>query len=693
MRSKDEENEALQKNAAAGLSSPSLTNLRTLFTGSRPGSGASSPNRLSVNNKRASSLAPPGSPGDSPWMASGQWTPMRDMPLPPGARDISGTNSPASPNPQAHEFLLSPPVGFNDDAKSINTSRFSTLSYDSVAKGREDFALQKVDPAFTDASGVYLKAFEKKLEALGPKSSENLLCIEEHLIKSEKSFFNDYRAAKLGTAPNSRAPSIRAPSIDSRPGTPTGSYFPDHSANGSVDSMVDRNLLVDEFAMGADYVPPNGIKRFLLYRIADWPIYTILLAFGQIIAANSYQITLLIGEIGQTATELYIIATIYAVSSVCYWLLFRRVQSVYCLSIPFVFYGLAFFLIGMAPFASGDGRGWVQKTATGLYSVASASGALFFALNFGDEGGAQVKTWVLRACIVQGTQHIYISALWYWGSSLVKLSSEGVPSSKATVSNTAITSITLPIALLMWVVGVLLWKGLPDYYRSVPGKVPSFYKSIFRRKIILWFFIFVLIQNYWLSAPYGRNWRYLWTTQHAPVWAIALLVLVFFVIIWALLLIIFSRLSKSHSWILPVFAIGLGAPRWCQMLWATSAAGHTLPWAGGAVSSALLGRCLWLWLGVLDAIQGVGFGMILLQTMTRFHISFTLIAAQVLGSIATILGRLTAPNNTGPGSVFPNLALGASGLASPAFWICLFFQIAVCIGFALFFRKEQLSKP
>lgn len=85
--------------------------------------------------------------------------------------------------------------------------------------------------------------------------------------------------------------------------------------------------------------------------------------------------------------------------------------------------------------------------------------------------------------------------------------------------------------------------------------------------------------------------------------------------------------------------------------------------------------------------------MILLQTMTRFHISFTLIAAQVLGSIATILARVTAPDKTGPGSVFPNLALGVDGLGKAGFWLALVFQIIICVGFAAFFRKEQLSKP
>ena len=172
------------------------------------------------------------------------------------------------------------------------------------------------------------------------------------------------------------------------------------------------------------------------------------------------------------------------------------------------------------------------------------------------------------------------------------------------------------------------------------------------------------------------------------------MVVIFFVVIWAGVLYIFNILSKSHSWILPIFAIGLGAPRWCQMLWGVSGIGLYVPWAGSPVASALVGRGLWLWLGVLDAFQGVGFGMILLHTLTRFHISFTLIAAQVLGSIATICARGFAPDNIGPGPVFPNLGLDiASGLQNAWFWIALFAQLAINVLAFKFFRKEQLSKP
>jgi fumarate reductase subunit D len=48
-----------------------------------------------------------------------------------------------------------------------------------------------------------------------------------------------------------------------------------------------------------------------------------------------------------------------------------------------------------------------------------------------------------------------------------------------------VTAITTPIAVLLWAVGVILFLGLPDYYRQDPGQVPSFYTSVMRRKIVL----------------------------------------------------------------------------------------------------------------------------------------------------------------------------------------------------------------
>jgi hypothetical protein len=104
-------------------------------------------------------------------------------------------------------------------------------------------------------------------------------------------------------------------------------------------------------------------------------------------AANSYQITLLTGPQGQNPEKLYIVGVIFIVMSSVWWIMFRTLPSKFVLSAPFVVYGVAFLFVGVAPFAKfGVARDWIQNVATGFYVAASASGSIFFALNFGDEG-------------------------------------------------------------------------------------------------------------------------------------------------------------------------------------------------------------------------------------------------------------------------------------------------------------------
>ena len=567
------------------------------------------------------------------------------------------------------------PVMMRHPQASMLSLEEVTGKRDNAPRQEKAYKLENVDPSFTDKTNFYYNKFDKMLEKLEPSNSESKLCIEEYLNKSEKDWFNRFHQAKLGM---------------SRPVTPESEAITVVNSS-DPDDLEKRNF---QQLLGEEYKPPTGLRKILQYKIGDWPIYAFLLALGQIIAANSYQITLITGRVGQTATDLYVIASIYLASSLFWWFLFRRIRSIYVLSLPFFFYGAAFFLLGFAPFCStASGTGWVQNVATGCYALASASGYLFFALNFGSEGGTATKTWVFRACTVQGTQQIYVSALWYWGSTISTLTTSGVTASSRLLSVPKLTAITTIVAIFLWLVGIILLLGLPNYYRSNPGVVPSFYSSITRRKIILWFLIVVIIQNYFLSTNYGRNWQFLWSSTQAPTWTILLLFLLFFVLIWLSLLFLLSRLTIEHSWIFPLFAIGLGAPRWAQMLWGVSGAGLYLPWTASALASALVSRTLWLWLGVLDALQGVGFGMILLQTLTRLHIAFTLCAAQVLGSIATIAARASAPNATGPGNVFPNFAASVEGLFTWEFWVGLVLQLACCVGFFVFFRKEQLFKP
>jgi alpha-1,3-glucan synthase len=141
--------------------------------------------------------------------------------------------------------------------------------------------------------------------------------------------------------------------------------------------------------------------------------------------------------------------------------------------------------------------------------------------------------------------------------------------------------------------------------------------------------------------------------------------------------------------------MGLGAPRWCQILWSTSRLGAFIPWVGGAVTSSFLTRALWLWLGVLDNVQGLGFGVILLQTLTRHHNTFVLACAQAAGSISIILGKAVRPSTT---TLFPNLAeinLDSHSLSSigPWFYLVFILQAGVCVMFIWGYRREQLWRP
>ena len=100
-------------------------------------------------------------------------------------------------------------------------------------------------------------------------------------------------------------------------------------------------------------------------------------------------------------------------------------------------------------------------------------------------GGAPVTSFVYRACVIQGTQQIYVVALWYWGAALAK--AQGTVSVVSNLNSypKVIVPVCVMIALLMWSVGAILFEGLPTYYRQAPGHIPAFYPSLFRRKIII----------------------------------------------------------------------------------------------------------------------------------------------------------------------------------------------------------------
>ncbi|TDZ25540.1 Cell wall alpha-1,3-glucan synthase mok13 [Colletotrichum orbiculare MAFF 240422] len=574
----------------------------------------------------------------------------------------------------------------------------SQLSLPDVVGDRHDLKLQNVDQNFTDKNGEFYNEFEAMLKELTAKNSINDLCIENYLQKSEKKWFARYRDAKLGRRDHSRS---RSPA-PSRPGSSNGlgAKFDGERGRSRTPSGLtgasryDDSPVDDEFLLGDNYHAPGGLKKILSIRIGDWPVYAFFLAFSQVISVNSYQIVLLTGDTNQTPLKLYIVAATYLATSILWWVMVRLTKAVYALSLPWIFFGFAFLLLGISPLLSPwQVSAAVQDAATALYAAGASAGALSFALNFGDEGGAPTKQWIMRALAVAGVAQVYSLMLWWWGS----MAHTPETSPMAFINGTSIPLalvICIPVAVMLWAIGAILFFGLPDYYRQAPDNIPGFYISLIRRKLVPVFFIMIIIQNYWLSAPYGRNWGFLFASQWIPGWGVVLMALGFFVVLWAIILWVFSYFSESHTWLLPIFAIGLCAPRWAQMLWGTSSMGMYLPWAGGPVGSAILSRCLWLWLGLLDNIQGVGLGMMLLATLTRQHVLAVLIGAQVIGSAFTMLARATSPNALSPNTTFPDFSQGLMpGVSSWWFWICLGFQLVIPILFFKFFRKEQVSKP
>jgi alpha-1,3-glucan synthase len=98
-------------------------------------------------------------------------------------------------------------------------------------------------------------------------------------------------------------------------------------------------------------------------------------------------VVLITGQTTQTPEKLYMVAGTYIAGSILWWALERNFKSVYAISVPWFFFGLAFCLLGLAPFlGQWQVRQALQNVATCMYAAGASSGAVAFALNFGDEG-------------------------------------------------------------------------------------------------------------------------------------------------------------------------------------------------------------------------------------------------------------------------------------------------------------------
>ena len=154
----------------------------------------------------------------------------------------------------------------------ITTPSAAYLSLGTVLQGKKDYKLQSVEPFFTDPTGLYYKAFERKLTKLNGKSSEGSLCVEEYLTASEKDWFSRFHNVKMGKSPESTP----ASSVFRLPLTRQNSTGSAANVNETADAEYNRG---EQYLLQDDYQPPTGIKKVLLIRIGQWPLYSFLLAF------------------------------------------------------------------------------------------------------------------------------------------------------------------------------------------------------------------------------------------------------------------------------------------------------------------------------------------------------------------------------------------------------------------------------
>ncbi len=75
--------------------------------------------------------------------------------------------------------------------------------------------------------------------------------------------------------------------------------------------------------------------------------------------------------------------------------------------------------------------------------------------------------------------------------------------------------------------------------------MPNFYKTLLRRKLVLWFMVAEILRDYWLSGPYGRNWSYLWSNTAVPQWAVVVMIAIFFLGVWGLIMGVLIRTYRS----------------------------------------------------------------------------------------------------------------------------------------------------
>jgi hypothetical protein len=142
----------------------------------------------------------------------------------------------------------------------------SELSLSNVLMLREDFLLETVQDIFTDEDGSALRMFGLSLSRLDIVSTKDKLSVESYITRCKKIWFNDRYDSKLLTSPGLGKVSLLRLWIYLFRKGPSQSISGMQFYDKEIRTVKDKHL------------SPSPLTQFLLFKLGDWPIYTIILA-------------------------------------------------------------------------------------------------------------------------------------------------------------------------------------------------------------------------------------------------------------------------------------------------------------------------------------------------------------------------------------------------------------------------------
>jgi alpha-1,3-glucan synthase len=154
----------------------------------------------------------------------------------------------------------------NFPQSTLSSSRSSVVNLGEIVGQRKDFALQQVDPFFTDADEEFYNNFKMKLQDLNARNSTTELCTEDYIVESTRVWFSRRHDAKIGmtslfSSPNSSTIFFPKKGHASAQETPSLHASEDDRSTHMAHTPGATEKHVESFDFGENFVRPTGLRK------------------------------------------------------------------------------------------------------------------------------------------------------------------------------------------------------------------------------------------------------------------------------------------------------------------------------------------------------------------------------------------------------------------------------------------------